>query len=151
MAALLAGQGVSEVARQYRIDPSVVSRIKTQIPTDRLQEVAQKKEIRIDELLLDYLQKNLMALAAQAVVASDEEYLRQQPASELATLHGVMVDKAVRLLEAGQAARTQGPGPEREGDSRAIESGPGTSETGRLEDESSATASAANSTITDAT
>ncbi len=94
MAALLAGQGVSEVAREYRVSESTVSRWK---------KVA-RKEAGFSEdvggLLLSYLAANLTTLKAQAEVFRDPKWLRTQEAGALAVLHGVLTDKAVRLLEA---------------------------------------------------
>ncbi len=58
----------------------------------------QKEEI--GELLIGYLRANLSALTQQAKVFADPEWLQKQSASELAVLHGVQTDKAVRLLEA---------------------------------------------------
>ena len=52
---------------------------------------------RIGNLYCEYLEANLRAGVAQALIASEPDYLRKQPAGELAILHGVMQDKA-RLL-----------------------------------------------------
>lgn len=99
MAAMLAGQSVSEVARAYNIPRGTVARWSQQVDrsgyeTDR----NTKKEI--GDLILAYLKTTLQTLAAQQRVFADEKWLRQQPASELAVLHGVSADKAIRLLEA---------------------------------------------------
>ena len=97
MAALLSGQGVKEVAREYSIPPSTVSRWKKE---------ARKEAGRSDdvgELLLDYLRENLATLCAQARAFRQPEWLADQDASSVAVLHGVMTDKAVRLLEAMEA------------------------------------------------
>jgi transposase-like protein len=102
-AALLAGQGVSEVAKQYQLPHSTVSRLKTALG-QKLDEVGRKKVRDFGEMLGTYLEANLKALTAQALVASDPKYIQKQPASELATLHGVMADKGIRLLEAAHAA-----------------------------------------------
>lgn len=105
MASLLAGQGVNEVATQYNLDPSVVSRWKSRIPSDKLQLVAIKKSEEIEVLLFNYLTQTLVTLDEQAKVVSEREYIIKQPAGELAVLHGVMADKAIRLLEAAERAR----------------------------------------------
>lgn len=118
MAALLAGQGVTEVATAYKLDPSVVSRWRKQIPAEKLQELATEKGLALDDLILDYLQKNFAALGAMAAVASDESYLRKYPPQQLAVLHGVFADKAFRLLEAAAGA-----GQADEGDAEAEGSG----------------------------
>jgi transposase-like protein len=111
MASLLAGQGVSEVAAQYELDISVVSRWKSAIPSEQLQVVASKKSEEIEGLLFKYLTQTLKTLTIQSEVASEREYILKQPAGEFAVLHGVMADKSIRLLEAihraNESARTQ--------------------------------------------
>ncbi len=59
-----------------------------------------RKKEAIGELLVKYLETNLRTLAAQSAVFADEEWLKKQSASEVAVLHGVIIDKTVRLLEA---------------------------------------------------
>lgn len=94
MAALLAGQSVSSVAKEYRIPKGTVSSWKKRsaIPA------TQKKDI--GDLLTKYLETNLEALQAQAEAFKNPVWLAKQNASDAAVLHGVMTDKAVRLLEA---------------------------------------------------
>lgn len=104
MAALLAGQGVSEVAKEYNLDKSVVSRWRTAMPDDQLQQVATKKGDRIESLLYEYLTSTLETLTKQSEIVGEREYVTKQPAGELAVLHGVMADKAIRLLEAAERA-----------------------------------------------
>ena len=94
MAALLAGQGVSEVAREYKLPESTVSRWKK-----KAREEAGRTE-DVGALLLAYLTENLRTLRAQAETFRDREWLRKQGAADAAVLHGVLTDKAVRLLEA---------------------------------------------------
>src|SRR3569832_2382141 len=60
------------------------------------------KKQRIGVLVLEYLEANLNAQIAQAYVTSDPNYINRQPAGELTILHGVLADKAIRLLEALQ-------------------------------------------------
>ncbi len=104
MAALLAGQGVGQIAREYDLDKSVVSRIKN---SSKLQQLQPKKGEEIETLLFGYLQSTLATLRSQAEIVGEREYVIKQPAGELAVLHGVMADKAVRLLEAAERARIQ--------------------------------------------
>jgi transposase-like protein len=104
MAALLAGQGVKEVATSYNLDISVVSRWRSAIPNDQLQLVATKKGERIETLLFEYLTETLTTLKEQTILVREREYVTKQPAGELAVLHGVMADKAIRLLEAAHRA-----------------------------------------------
>lgn len=99
MAALLAGAGVVEIARELNLPHNTVSNYKSQIPEDKLDELRHKKGARLDDLVYDYLTQNLETLRAQSKAVSDEKYIQKQPAGELATLHGVMADKTIRLLE----------------------------------------------------
>ena len=97
MSALLTGQSVSSVAREYDIPKGTVSGWKKEVikPTNPTQ-----KNEEIGELLVGYLRENLKALTAQAEQFQDKDWLREQSAESVAVLHGVMTDKAVRLLEA---------------------------------------------------
>lgn len=113
MAALLTGQSVSSVAKDYEIPKGTVSNWKraAQLEAATSQGSGPKKDgPDIGTRLTDYLDKNLAALAAQAEVFAEADWLRTQEASDLAVLHGVMTDKAVRLLEAfGRATETDEP------------------------------------------
>lgn len=97
VAALLAGQSISSVAKEYKIPKGTVAAWKArENPSD----LHTEKRERIGSLLIEYLETNLKALKKQAEVFSDEAWLKKQSASDAAVLHGVMTDKAVRLLEA---------------------------------------------------
>ena len=99
MAALLAGQSVSKVAQEYSIPVGTVKGWRTKIgKTDHL--VPSQKEKAVGELLVDYVKQNLDTLRAQSEIFMDPEWIRDQPASEMAVLHGVLADKTIRILEA---------------------------------------------------
>jgi transposase-like protein len=102
LAALLAGQSFSEVARAFGVPIGTLKSWK-QRNADILgapdATTASTKKERIGALLLDYLVTTLETLKAQQVAFRDPEWLKKQSAGELAVLHGVSVDKAVRLLE----------------------------------------------------
>lgn len=101
LAALLTGQSVASVAREYKIPPGTVKSWKSrQANGETVATVATPKREQIGDLLISYLEENLRTLKAQQVVFADVEWLRKQPASDAAVLHGVLTDKAVRLLEA---------------------------------------------------
>jgi len=104
MAALLAGQGVSAVAREYKLSHQLVSQWRASLTPEQFAEICLKRGATIDNLIFDYLQTNLEALQAQARVASTDEYIAKQPANELAILHGVLADKCIRILEAHENA-----------------------------------------------
>ena len=104
MAALLAGQSVSSAAQEYKIPKGTVSSwrkvalsraIGGMVETD-----ATQKSVTLDDLLQGYVETNLVTLREQSQFFRDKDWLRRQPASELAVLHGVLADKTVRILEA---------------------------------------------------
>jgi transposase-like protein len=108
IAALMQGQGSAEVAREYNIPEGTVRQWKSRYcrgvtPTVTIKNTAeqiQDQKPAIGQLLMEYLEENLATLRAQAKFFRDEAWLRKQPASDAAVLHGVMADKAVRLIEA---------------------------------------------------
>ena len=101
MAALLAGQAVSSVAREYSIPEGTVKGwVSKSARADMVASVPTAKKSQIGELIIAYLTANIEALRAQAELFADKEWLRKQPADSAAVLHGVMTDKAVRLIEA---------------------------------------------------
>ena len=100
MAALLSGQGVSEVAREYDVPTSTVSRWKDRARARVRDANAIEDPDEIGILLLRFLRSGLEALDAQHKLVGDEEWLVQQGASEVAVLHGVTFDKVFRVLEA---------------------------------------------------
>lgn len=98
MAALLAGQSVSQVASEYKIPESTLRSWK--LRHDDVASIGRKKREEIGELLLDYLRATLQTLRIQAEHFGDKAWLAKQEAQQLAVLHGVATDKAIRLLEA---------------------------------------------------
>jgi hypothetical protein len=107
MAALLAGQGVSVVARQYKLDAGLVCRWKAKIPATQLQLVATKKQEDFSELLGRYLR----SILETNIFINDfvqgkhtSAYLEKQSSAELATFSGVGTDKAIRIFEARDLA-----------------------------------------------
>lgn len=103
MGALLTGQSVSSVAKEYKIPKGTVSAWKQrQVDkiADRVATVATQKEQVIGDLLMDYLKAALVSLKVQAEHFGDKKWLADQDAGQLAVLHGVTVDKTIRLLEA---------------------------------------------------
>jgi transposase-like protein len=94
MAALLEGQGVNQVAEAYKLPHATVSRWKKQARAE-----AGRSE-DIGELLLGYLSENLTTLRVQVRLFREERFLSRGGPEQWAILHGVLTDKAVRLLEA---------------------------------------------------
>lgn len=100
MAALLAGQGVTETAKQFNVGDATVSRLKA-----KLEELEIKKEI--PELVMEVLREQLSAIKNIAREASRPDYVKEQPASEIAVLIGVISDKAFRILSAFESEPIQ--------------------------------------------
>lgn len=98
MSALLAGQSVSSIAKEYQLPKGTVSGWKYRARETLAVTATQKSEI--GALLLDYLRAALSTLKTQAVFFGEQKWLAKQEASQVAILHGVLADKAVRLLEA---------------------------------------------------
>lgn len=97
MAALLAGQAVSKVAKEYDIPAGTLKSWKQRMGGPA---VATEKKEAIGDLLMDLLEQNVRSLIAISEVTSDHGYLKEQSGAELATLFGVKHDKAIRMIEA---------------------------------------------------
>jgi transposase-like protein len=104
LAALLEGQSVTKVAKDYDIPHSTVSRIKRELGPDVLDAIEHEKKERIADLVENHLRDSLKACAAIAQHAANQQWLSRQSASELAVLYGVLTDKSIRILEAAQSA-----------------------------------------------
>ena len=104
MAALLEGQSVNQVAKDFDIPKGTVSGWKRK-STDGVAPLTTQKRERIGELLFSYLATALETLEAQARMFKDEDWLKKQNAADVAVLHGVVTDKSIRLLEALAASQ----------------------------------------------
>jgi len=104
MAALLSGDGVSEVARKLNLPKTTVHRIKSEISSEKLEQVQTEKRERIDDLLLDTMSANLSALSRIARASSEPSYIKTQPAESVAVLYREVASTTIRLLEAASAA-----------------------------------------------
>lgn len=98
MASLLEGQGVGEVAKKTGLPKQTVSRIKTEL--EKSGQNGTKKSERVEALVYENLETNLVALKAIASEVSKPTYIQANPASEVAVLYGVLADKSFRILEA---------------------------------------------------
>jgi transposase-like protein len=104
VAALLAGQDITEIAGAYNVPETTLRSWKhraRQAGTEPI--VAETDRAEIGQLLIAYLKDVIGAMRKQTVVFGDEEYLRKQPAGELGVVHGILADKTIRLLEALEA------------------------------------------------
>src|SRR5690349_5896984 len=105
LAALLSGSSITEISRRLKIPDTTIARWRDQAgigpkaPKDP-QWIGDEKKKDLGELVGDYLNDILVSLRAQAVHTRDKDWLDRQNAHDLAILHGVLSDKAVRLLGA---------------------------------------------------
>lgn len=98
MAALLTGQSVSAIAKEYNIPTSTIRNWKVAVELEGA--VDQEQRYEIGDMLLDYLREILNALRLQAIHFGKATWLDTQSAADLAVLHGVSADKALRIIEA---------------------------------------------------
>lgn len=99
MAALVTGQSISQVAEEYRIpEGTVAGWSAARIQPNLTSPSSTKKEI--GALVLDYLRQLLVTVRVQQQVFAEPDWLRTQDASAVGVLHGITVDKGIRLLEA---------------------------------------------------
>ncbi len=111
IAELATGDSISAVAKRHQINKGTVSRWNREarmlVPTapvaaNAQPDATQKRRREIGEQLYDYLEASITALTVQLRCFGDADWIKTQPAGELATLHGVIADKTVRLLAAYQ-------------------------------------------------
>jgi transposase-like protein len=76
------------------------------VPTDA-NAVRTLKKADLGVQLYDYLSESIATLQSQVVFARDRAWLEKQSADSLAILHGVIADKATRLLAAIQPRGTE--------------------------------------------
>jgi hypothetical protein len=104
IAALMTGQGVTVVAKKYKVDKATVSRIKSKISESDLQQLSTEKKEKIGDLIAKYLEESLHTLSVQQAHFRDKQWLKEQSAAELGPLHGIIADKVFRILEAVEDA-----------------------------------------------
>jgi len=111
MAALLAGQSVSSLAKEYDLPKGTVSGWRRQAETVAANGVAtvatQKKQDQINDLILDLIISQLKSQIAMSDHSGDKKWLFTQEASALAMLLGVGNDKVFRLLQALNNERSE--------------------------------------------
>jgi transposase-like protein len=105
LAALISGSTIAEVSRAMKIPDSTIEYWRDQAgigpkPPRNPEWIRDEKKADLGELVGDYLNDILVTLRAQAIHTRDKDWLQIQSAGELAILHGVLSDKAVRLLGA---------------------------------------------------
>lgn len=103
LARMMAGESPAKIARELGIDRATAGRWLKNGPKihSQIQEVHD-----YGQKLGQYLDELLETGIVQQRFFRNESWLREQPAGELAILHGVIIDKGLRLFEA--AARANG-------------------------------------------
>jgi hypothetical protein len=98
MAALLDGQSVNAVAKEYKIPKGTVSGWKHQ--AQGVVNVSTQKKESIGDRLVESVEAKLTAIIAIYGVVKDPAWVKLQNAADLAVFVGVTEDKLMRQLEA---------------------------------------------------
>lgn len=96
LAALLTGERVCVVAREYGIPEGTVKCWRYQLRSGRMQP---EKKGRIGDLLLEHTRATLRSLIAQSEDISEPSGLRQMGAGELGIFFGTLFDRTMRVWE----------------------------------------------------
>jgi transposase-like protein len=108
IAALLAGQSVSAVAKQYNLPKGTVSDWKRKpVGVDPTQKPNDGSE-SIGELLNRLVRAQLLQCIAIAEVWQDKKWIRTKGATEIGVNAGIANDKLVRMLEAMSTSGSSG-------------------------------------------
>ena len=107
LAALLAGQSVSAVAREYDVSRRAVQLWRDAAGISHAP-VSQQKYEDIGTLVSDVLTNLLTTVSVLAERSRDEEWFNRQDAADVAVLAGVFTDKSIRILEALESAGQPG-------------------------------------------
>jgi hypothetical protein len=91
---------VNQTARDFKLNPSVVSRLRAKAHPFLKQRQATESSSKLETLVVANVRQNLETLTAQSIEAGKPEYIQAQPARDLAVLHGVIADKTFRILSA---------------------------------------------------
>lgn len=89
--------GSHAAAHKYGVPESTVASW-VQRSGMRINALLKKKE-QLGRLVTEYLEASLRTLIVQAYEVCNPDYIKSQPASELAVLHGVIADKTIRIFE----------------------------------------------------
>lgn len=100
MAALLMGQSIESVAAEYKLPIGTVKVWAWKEQPRDMATVTEEHREEIGELLMRYVRTALHSMTTQQEHFGDKDWLAKQDASHLAVLHGVSLDKVIRLLEA---------------------------------------------------
>jgi transposase-like protein len=104
MAALLAGQGVSQLSEEMNIPRSTLQRWQRYVAKYYGEGTRQRKADYMAGLISTYFEESLTTLIEQLRKTRSENWITKQSASELGVFHGILFDKIVRILEAIEGA-----------------------------------------------
>lgn len=107
LAALLTGQSVTLVAKTYRLNKATVVAWRDAAGLGS-NTVEPEKRSEWSDLVAGVLRELLTTVQVQAATYRDEAWLHRQNAADAAVLTGVLLDKAIRILEAAEPAETDG-------------------------------------------
>lgn len=102
LAALLVGGSISDVAAQYGLTYATVYQWKKSF--DITSPV--KRRDRLTEMLVDFVEEELVSLTSMSVTLRDEDWILSQNASDLAHFFSVRAEKLFTLLQAYGKAST---------------------------------------------
>jgi len=98
VAAVLAGQALSDVARRYGLAKQTLSQWVQHDPERTLRTPDAHNEPDLGDLIYGLISDHIATMAAQLQAASRSEWLREQSAADLAQLLGAERDTLLRLL-----------------------------------------------------
>ena len=100
IAALMTGQSLNAVAKEYKIPIGTVESWKRRKADLATKAATRNPQDVLGAALHGYVTESLTALRSQVKVFGDPDWIKKQSAHEMGVLHGIMTDKAMRLLEA---------------------------------------------------
>jgi len=96
LAAIAAGTSVLQASREFGVAPGTIRMWRSAAGITPVVNAEKKRDLGVQ--IGDYLSTGLETLTAQLRVFGDPNWIKEQPAGELAILHGVISDKLVRVL-----------------------------------------------------
>lgn len=98
MAALLAGQSVTDVSKEYEVPRGTVAGWSSKLNEAGVPTVSNTKKEEFGERLLQLANTIIDAQLSMLQVMAEKDYLRQQDLAQLATAMGITNDKLDRLM-----------------------------------------------------
>lgn len=97
VAAIVAGESISQVARRFAIDKSLVSRWAADATVATPHVYARTRE-ELSALIYDAVSATLRSLIARAEATGRADWIAEQSAAELAQLAGTDWDRIIRMV-----------------------------------------------------